>query len=98
MSQISDVFTRGQTVYYLDPIGIKSYPALALLSPGLGYGIFLCHLAVPVSLCHCITSLASFSSGYGDSFKGGHERSKRNRIKNKILNYVLKKAIFFKFI
>jgi len=46
------------------PIGIKSYPAITVLSPGLGYRIFLCHLAVPVSLCHCITSLASFSSGY----------------------------------
>jgi hypothetical protein len=53
----------------LDPIGIKSYPAITVLSPGLGYGIFLCHLAVPVLRCHCITSLASFSSGYANMLR-----------------------------
>ena len=29
------------------------------------YAFFLCRLAVPVSLGHCGTSLASSSSGYG---------------------------------
>ena len=28
------------------------------------YGFLLCRLAVPVSLGHCVTSLASSSSGY----------------------------------
>ena len=45
---------------------VRSNEAVAVLSPELVYGFFLCRLAVPVSLGHCGTSLASSSSGYAD--------------------------------
>jgi hypothetical protein len=40
--------------------------AVEVPSPGSVYGIFLCRLSVPVSLCYCVTSLASSNSGYGN--------------------------------
>ena len=43
---------------------VMSKEAVAVPSPVSAYAFFLCRLAVPVLLCHCVTILASSSSVY----------------------------------
>jgi len=44
---------------------VMSNQAVAVLSLGSVYWIFLCRLGVPVFLCHCVTIFTSSRSGEG---------------------------------
>src|SRR4029078_11312245 len=59
------LFPYTPTLYNLPhSLDCLSRLAIAVLTPGSGYEILLCRLAVPVSLGHCVTSLASSVSAY----------------------------------